>query len=158
MKICVDSNVLVASVKKRGERYHRQALELARRISEKAASCVASALVLIEVPGALASSTKMPIEKIQQVLVSMQDGFRLSIMSFDAYTELARDLMLEFRELKSEWEIGSADFHHLATSIGEGCDMFVTTDEKHLLRPECKRNFERHIVVTNPDEALDALH
>jgi len=143
-------------VKKLGEPYHDSAIELARKASGADVSSLASALVLIEVPGALAS-TKMPIEKIYQVSTSLQVNFNLRIMEFEAYVDLARELMFEFRELKSKWQIGSADFHHVATSIQEGCDFFVTTDEKHFLRPECRKHFEKHIKVANPDEALEAL-
>jgi predicted nucleic acid-binding protein len=157
LKIGLDSNVLVASVKKFGEPYHKSALDLSRKISQEDMYSVASALVLIEVPGALSSSTSMPIERIYEVSASLQASFKLNIMDFEAYADLAGELMFEFRDLKSKWEIGSADFHHLATSIDERCELFVTTDQKHLLRPECKRNFEKHIKVTNPDEALEAL-
>jgi predicted nucleic acid-binding protein len=147
---------MVASVKKVGEPYHDSAIELARRVSRADVSSLASALVLIEVPGALAS-TKMPIEKIYQVLASLQANFNLRIMEFEAYVDLARELMFEFRELKSKWQIGSADFHHVATSIQERCDFFVTTDEKHLLRSECRKHFEKHIRIAHPDEALEAF-
>ena len=157
MKIGLDSNVLVASVKKVGEPYHRSAIELSRKVSQEAMFSVASALVLIEVPGALASSTKMPIEKIYEVSASLQANFNLRIMEFEASADLARELMFEFRQLKSRWQIGSADFHHIATSIGDGCDLFVTTDEKHLLRAECRKNFDRHITIANPDEAVKQL-
>jgi predicted nucleic acid-binding protein len=156
LKVGLDSSVLVASVKKLGEPYHDSAIELARKISQEDVPSVASALVLIEVPGALAS-TRMPIEKIYQVSISVQASFNVRIMEFEGYVDLARDLMFEFRELKSKWEIGSADFHHVATSVQEGCDFFVTTDEKHLLRSECRKHFERHIKVANPDQALKAL-
>ena len=156
MKVGFDSNVLVASVKKVGEPYHNSAIQLARKASQADVSSLASALVLIEVPGALAS-TKMPVEKIYQVSTSLQLNFNLTIMGFEAYVDLARELMFEFRELKSKWQIGSADFHHIATSIQEGCDFFVTTDEKHFLRSECRKHFEKHIKVANPDEALEVL-
>ena len=157
MKIGLDSNVLVASVKKLGEPYHKSAIELSRKITQEAMFSVASALVLIEVPGALASSTRMPIEKIYEVSASLQTNFNLRILEFEAYADLARELMFEFRELKSRWEIGSADFHHVATSIGDGCEMFVTTDEKHLLRTECRKNFDGRIKIVNPDEAVSVL-
>jgi len=156
LNVGFDSNVLVASVKKLGEPYHDSAIELARRVSRADVSSLASALVLIEVPGALVS-TKMPIEKIYQVAISLQVNFNLKIMELEAYVDRARDLMFEFRELKAKWQIGSADFHHVATSIQEGCDFFVTTDKKHLLRSECRKHFEKHIRVVNPDEALEAL-
>ena len=156
MKVGFDSNVMVASVKKVGEPHHDSAIELARRVSRADVSSLASALVLIEVPGALAS-TKMPIERIYQVLASLQANFNLRIMEFEAYVDLARELMFEFRDLKSKWQIGSADFHHVATSIQEGCDFFVTTDEKHLLRSECRKLFEKHIKIAHPDEALEAF-
>ena len=118
---------------------------------------VASALVLIEVPAALCSSTKMPVEKIYEVLASLQDNFRLRIAEFEAHAGLTRDLMFEFRGLKSKWEIGSADVHHLATSIAEDCDVFVTTDEKDMLREECRKEFGKHIRIVAPNQALREL-
>lgn len=154
MKIGLDSNVLVASVKTPGEPYHEAALELSNRITRENVSSIGSALVLIEIPGALASSTKMPIEKIYEVTASVQAGFKLKIMEFENYVDLARELMFEFRDLKSRWQIGSADFHHVATSIQENCDFFVTTDEKHLLRAVCREAFEKHIRILNPNQAL----
>jgi predicted nucleic acid-binding protein len=157
MKIGLDSNVLVASVKKPGEPYHDSALELAKKFAREDVSSVASALVLIEIPGALASSTHMPIERIFEISTSVQRAFRLGIMEFEGYVDLARKLMFEFRDLKSKWQIGSADFHHLATSIQESCDLFVTTDEKHLLRTACKENFERHIKIVDPHQALEVF-
>ena len=155
MRIGIDSNVLVASVKKVGEPFHESALALSRRVKGEEGTCISSALVLLEVPGALASSSKMPIEKIYEVTGSVQDQFNLRIMEFESYVGLAKDLMFEFRDLKSKWQIGSADFHHLATSIQEECRLFVTTDEKHLLRAVCKEAFERHIKIINPTQALE---
>ena len=155
MKIGLDSNVLVASVKKVGEPFHDSSIALSRRIKDEDGAAVASALVLIEVLGALASSSKMPIEKIYEVTAAVQDQFNLSVMEFESYVDLAKDLMFEFRDLKSKWEIGSADFHHVATSIQEGCDLFVTTDEKHLLRPVCREALEKHIKIVSPTQALE---
>ena len=155
MKVGIDSNVLVASVKKLGEPFHDSALELSRRIKDENGSGISSGLVLIEVPGALAASSKMPIEKIYEVTATVQEQFNLKIMQFESYVDRARDLMFEFRDMKSKWQIGSADFHHLATSIQEGCDFFVTTDEKHLLRTVCKEALERHIKIINPAQAVE---
>lgn len=155
MKIGLDSNVLVASVKKLDEPYHDSCLALSKRIRNENGSGIGSALVLIEVPGALAASSKIPIEKIYEVTASVQDQFNLRIMEFGSYVDLAKELMFEFRELKSRWQIGSADFHHIATSIQEGCNHFVTTDEKHLLRSTCREAFEKHIKIINPIQALE---
>jgi hypothetical protein len=99
----------------------------------------------------------MPVEKIYEVLASLQANFKLRIAEFEAHGALARELMFEFRGLKSKWEIGSADFHHIATSIAEGCNLFVTTDEKHMLREECRKEFEKHIRIVTPNQALREL-
>jgi len=154
MRIGLDSNVLVASVKTPGEPYHDSALKLAKKTRGENISSISSALVLVEIPGALASSTKMPIEKIYEVTASIQVGFNLRIMNFESYVHLAQELMFEFRDLKSKWQIGSADFHHVATSIQENCDFFVTTDEKHLLRAASREAFGKHIKILNPNQAL----
>ncbi|MGD0175583.1 MAG: hypothetical protein ABSC50_02020 [Candidatus Bathyarchaeia archaeon] len=54
----------------------------------------------------------MPIEKIYEVTASVQAAFKLKIVEFEDYVDLAGELMFEFRDLKSKWQIGSADFHH----------------------------------------------
>jgi len=154
MKVGLDSNVLVASVKKVGEPFHDSTLKLSRKIKEESASGIGSALTLIEIPGALASASKMPVEMIYEVSLAVQKEFNLKIMEFEGYVGLAKDLMFEFRDLKSKWQIGSADFHHLATSIQEGCDFFITTDERHLLRQACRDAFEKRIKILNPSQAL----
>jgi hypothetical protein len=51
----------------------------------------------------------------------------------------------------------SADFHHITTSIAEGCDMFMTTDEKHISREECRKEFEKHIRTAAPNQAVREL-
>jgi predicted nucleic acid-binding protein len=157
MKVGLDSNVLVASVKKVGEPFHDSVLELSKKMKDENVSGISSALALIELPGALASSSKMPIEKIYEVTASVQGQFNLKIMGFESYVDLAKDLMFEFRDLKSKWQIGSADFHHIATSIQESCDFFVTTDEKHLLRTVCREAFEKRIKIINPIQALGSF-
>ncbi len=157
MKIGLDASVLVAWVKKIGEKYHEDALELSIRITSDGHHGMSSALLLIELPGALASSTTMPIEKIYDVEASVMEKFRLGIKPYEPYVDRAVEFMLEFRSLKTKWEIGSADFHYLATSHQEGCDFFVTTDEKHLLRAECKEAFSKYIRILAPDEAASSL-
>ncbi len=147
----------MASVKKAGEKYHGDAVELSRRIIRGGHDTLSSALVLVELPGALAASTNMPVEKIYEVEASAGENIRLSIMAFEPYVERAVEFMFEFRDLKSRWEIGSADFHYLATSYQEGCEFFVTTDERHLLRTETRKVFSKYLKVLAPDEAVDAL-
>ncbi len=154
MKIGLDSSVLIASVKRGGEKQHQQALQLWSRIVSENHSGICSSLVLTEVPGALASSTTMPVEKIYETEISLIAGFRINVRPFEQYVDDAVDLMLEFRELKRRFAIGSADFLHLATASGEDCEVFVTTDEKHMLREDCKRSFSSHVSVCSPAEAL----
>lgn len=154
MKIGLDSSVLVASVKRRGEKHYEKALQLSKRIILESHEGICSALVLTEVPGALASSTTMLVDRIYETEISVLSGFRISVRPFEQYVDDAVDLMLEFRELKKKFDIGSADFHHLATAEGEGCEVFVTTDERHLLREECRKSFSARIAVCSPGEAL----
>jgi predicted nucleic acid-binding protein len=144
--------VLIASVKKIGEKYHNDVLGISHKITERHHEGICSSLLMIELPGALASSTTMPFEKIYEV--SVIENFRAAVMPYEAYVKRAVELMLEFRDLKARYEIGSADFHYLATSVQEGCEFFVTTDEKHLLRPSCRDALSRHLKVLAPDEAL----
>ncbi len=157
MKIGLDSSVLIASIKRKGEKHHEQALQLGRRIVSQGYDGICSSLVLTEVPGALASSTIMPVDRIYETEISLIAGFKISVRPFEQYVDSAVDLMLEFRELKRRFAIGSADFHHLATASGEGCKVFVTTDEKHMLREDCKRSFASRVPVCDPGEALRLL-
>ncbi len=105
-------------------------------------------------PGAPAASTTMPIEKIYVAEATVQKGFNLRIMPFHPYVERAVSLMFELRDLKRRFRVEAADFHHLATAIGEECDVFVTVDERHLLRHEVKEAVKHYIEVCNPREAL----
>ena len=157
MKVGLDASVLVASVKRTGEKHHEDALTLAKKMGTGEHEGVCSALLLIEITGALASSTTMPVEKIYDVELSLIKGFRVNMRPFELYADRTVDLMLEFRDLKSKFGIGSADFHYLATASGEGCDFFVTTDEKHLLKRECRERFSKYIPIHTPSEALRSL-
>jgi predicted nucleic acid-binding protein len=148
---------LVASVKRIGEKHHADSIRLSKLIKTGSHTAVCSALAMIEIPGALASSTTMPLEKIYDVEVSLIDGFRISFSSFESHSDMTVEMMLEFRELKRKFGIGSADFHHLATAASEGCAIFATTDERQLLRPECRNQLSKHIRVCSPAEAAETL-
>lgn len=157
MIVGLDASVLIASVKKVGEKYHEGALRLSRRMVQAGHRGVCSALLLLELPGALASSTSMPVDRIYDVEVSVIEKFRADVMPYEPYVDRAVEFMIEFRELKTRWEIGSADFHYLATTYQEGAEFFVSTDEKHLLRVECREAISKYITVLNPDEAANSL-
>jgi predicted nucleic acid-binding protein len=157
LKVGLDSSVLVASVKSEGEMHHKAALALSHRLSEGGHRGICSALLLLELPGSLASTTTMPIEKIYDVSISLVANFNAEIVSFNSPLGRAVDLMLEFRDLKRKVGVGSADFHHIATAVEEGCDMFVTTDEKHLLRSETKKGLEKYLQLLPPGDALQKL-
>jgi predicted nucleic acid-binding protein len=156
LKIALDASVLIASVKRVGEKYHREALTLARRILAGDHECISSALVLIELPGALGSTT-MPLEKVYETETSLLKGFNVTVRPFDPFVDRAMDLILEFRDLKRKYGIGSADFHYLATASAEGCDSFISTDEKHMLRSECRESFSKYISVQSPAQAIERL-
>lgn len=139
MNIGLDASTLIASVKSEGEKYHEQSSQLARKMSSVGATGVCSALVYIEIPGALSSATKMPIEKVYEATASMIAAFRVETPPFEAQIESATEMILELREAKRKGRIGSADFHYLATAHNQGCRLFVTTDENHLLRQDFKK-------------------
>lgn len=156
MKLGLDTSVLIASVKKRGEKYHSSAVELAETVKKNSHVGVASSLVLVELPGALAT-TRMPVEKIYETESSLEQSFNLEIMSYENYVDRTVDLILEFRDVKRRLGIGAADFHHLATSIDEGCSSFVTVDERHLLRGETVDALKRHIDILSPKQIVQRL-
>lgn len=153
MKIGLDSGALLASVKRVGEKNHEGALGLSRMIARGEHQGICSALVLTEVPGALASATGMPVDKIYETELSLLNDFRVNIRPFEQYADVAVDLMLEFRDLKRKADINSADFHHLATAIGESCEFFFTVDEKRLLRADVREAFSRRIQISSPSDA-----
>jgi len=96
------------------------------------------------------AATKMPVEKIYEAELSFEQSFNLEIMSYEDYIDRTLDLIFEFRDLKSRFGIGAAVFHHLATSINEGCSSFITVDEKHLLRNETREALGKHIKILEP--------
>lgn len=99
----------------------------------------------------------MPVDKVYEVQASVLANFRASIMTYEPYLSRTMDLMIEFRDLKAKRGIGSADFHHIATSREEGCKVFVTTDEKHLLREDSRKALSRYVDIVTPDDALTRL-
>lgn len=149
--------MLIASIKKKGERFHGSSLRLAELIKDKGHVAVSSALVLIEFPGGLASSTRMPIDLIHTAELSVQESFALEIVPFEDHIDKTVSLVFELRDLKGKLGIESADFHHLATAIGENCGAFVTVDERHLLRSEVSDALGRYIRVLDPSEATRLL-
>ncbi len=157
MRVGLDSSVLVASVKRAGEKHHADSLRLSELMKRGSHTGVCSALATIEIPGALASSTTMPLEKIYDVEVSLIDGFRISFSAFEPHAGMTVEMMLEFRELKRKLGIGTADFLHLATVSAEGCAIFATTDERHVLRPECRAQLSKYIRICSPAEAAQSL-
>jgi PIN domain len=96
----------------------------------------------------------MPVDKIYETELSLLQSFRVNVRPFEQHADRAVDLMLEFREMKRRLDINSADFHHLATATGEGCGIFVTTDERHLLREETREAFSGYVRVCAPSEVL----
>lgn len=157
MNIGLDASTLLASVKREGEKYHESALKLAAETKSKGVRGVCSSLVLIEVPGALSSATTMPIEKIYETSASVLSAFSVDMMPFESLVDRATELMLEFRDLKRRAGIGSADFHYLASAYNQGCEMFVTTDERHLLRADVRDGLSSYVDIVNPEEALVEL-
>lgn len=141
-------------MKRRGEKHHAACLELSRRISTGGHRTIASSLVLLELPGALASSTSMPIERIFQVEASTHKRFNLGIRSYEPYVGKATELMLALRDLKRRRKIPSADFHHLATAAVEGCDFFVAVDERHMLWSEFRGSMREHVEILDPSQAV----
>jgi predicted nucleic acid-binding protein len=156
LRIGLDSSVLIASVKAVGEKFHAPSLEMSKKLEDSKHEGICSALVLTEIPGALVS-TLMPVDKIYETEASVLARFRVGVKTFEEYADDAVDLMLEFRDLKRRFGINSADFHHLATARGEGCKLFVTTDERHLLKKEFVEAFSRYMSVCQPSAALESL-
>lgn len=101
--------------------------------------------------------TTMPLEKLFETEASVQENFNLEILSYEDYVGKTVELMMEFRDLKRALKIGAADFHHLATSIQEKCEVFITVDENHLLRDETKQALQKYVSILNPSEALQKL-
>jgi len=103
------------------------------------------------------AATKMPVEKIYEAELSLEQSFNLEIMSYEDYVDRTLNLIFEFRDLKRRLGIGAADFHHLATSICEGCSNFVTVDERHLLKSETRNALRKHIEILAPQEAVQRI-
>lgn len=93
MNVGLNASTLIASVKREGEKFHEHAVELARRIKDEGHWGVSS-LALIEIPGALSSSTTTPTEKVYEVLVSVLARFSVDIMPFEGQVDRAVEFML----------------------------------------------------------------
>jgi predicted nucleic acid-binding protein len=154
LRFALDTGVLLASVKRRGEKYFPFASQLVSNLRKGGHQAIISILALEELRGGLSSSTTMPSEKILEVEASLRNILEPVIISYDACVEKTRELLLSFRDLKRRKNIPSADFHHLATAIVENVDLFVTIDEKHLLALETRERLSGMIRIMDPEEAL----
>jgi len=157
VNVGLDASTLLASVKREGEKYHKDAVRLANQLKSRDIRGICSSLVLIEVPGALSSATTMPIDKIYETSASVIAAFSVDLMPFEALIDRSIELMLEFRDLKRRAGIGSADFHYLAAAAGQNCKIFVTTDERHLLRPDVRKAFSKYVGILDPTSALGEI-
>lgn len=154
LKIGLDTGIFISSIKKEGEKFHNDVLEILENVNFEQTVFISSALILIEIPGGLCSSTSLPIEKIYQIEKSLQMEFQVKIFPFDQYISKTKELMFEFRDLKRKLDIESADFHHLATSIQENCSIFLTIDERHLLNTTFRNQIKKYIEILSPTEFL----
>ena len=158
MKIGLDSSVLIASTKKEGENFHDACVELSRLVKGNTThEVISSSLVLIEFRGGMASSTSADEHVIRKRESEVRDNFDLKVMRFEDYVDKFHELVIAFRELKRRINIPSTDFYHLATCIQEGCDIFVTTDFKHLLTQETRKALQQYIRIVDPTEAVAEL-
>lgn len=157
LKIGLDTGIFIASIKKREEKFHESILEILKKVSFDQINFFASALILIEIPGGLCAFTKLPIEIIYQIEKSLKNEFKMKILSFEPYISKTKELMFEFRDLKRKFDIESADFHHLASSIQENCSIFLTIDERHLLKDETRGQMKKYIEILNPSEFIERL-
>jgi len=99
----------------------------------------------------------MPIDKIYETSASVLAAFSVDTMPLEAQIDRSTELMLEFRDLKRRAGIGSADFHYLAAAAGQNCKIFVTTDERHLLRPDVREAFSKYVEVLDPTIAIGEI-
>lgn len=157
MRVALDTGVLIASVKKSGEKFHDASLKLLTELSSRHHEVLISVLVLEELRGGLASGTLMPSERILEVEASLFKVTNPLILPFDDYVDKTKELLFQFREIKRKRRIPSADFHHLATAMQEGSDLFATIDEKHLLDEQVREQLSTSLKVVNPIEALDII-
>lgn len=157
MKVSLDTGVLVASIKRRGEKFHNASLTLISELGSRGHQSSISIMALEELRGALASATRMPPEKVIETELSLQSALKPRILPYEDYVEKTREILLQFRDLKRKKRIPTADFHHLASAVQEKSDLFVTIDERHLLSPEAKEQLSGAIRVVNPEEALELI-
>ena len=157
MRVALDTGVLIASIKRSGEKFHNASLKLISELDRGNHEVLLSVLVLEELRGGLASATLLPAEKIPEVEANLIRIVDPIVLPFENYVEKTKELLLQFREIKRKKRIPSADFHHLATAIQEKCDLFVTIDERHILDNQMRERLSILIRTANPIEALDSI-
>ncbi|MGQ9515540.1 MAG: PIN domain-containing protein [Thermoproteota archaeon] len=153
----MDTGVLIASIKRKGEKFHDASFALLSELSRSKHEVLLSVLVLEELRGALASSTLMPAEKIFEAEANLFRIVSPLILPFEDYVEKTEELLLQFREVKRKRRIPSADFHHLATALQEKSDFFVTIDERHILDRQVREQLSVLLKVVDPIQALDMI-
>ncbi len=157
MRVALDTGVLIASIKRSGEKFHDASLKLISELDRGNHQVLLSVLVLEELRGGLASATVLPAERIPEVEANLFRSVDPVILPFEDYVEKTKELLVQFREIKRKKRIPSADFHHLATAIEEKCGLFVTIDERHILDNQMRERLSILIRTVNPIEALETI-
>jgi len=157
LKVALDTGVLIASIKRTGEKFHDASLRLITELGRGRHEVLFSVLVIEELRGGLASATLLPPDKIPEVEANLLRAVTPVVLPFEDYVEKTKELLLQFREIKRRKRIPSADFHHLATAIQERCDFFVTIDERHILDDQMRERLSIVLRAVNPIEALDII-
>jgi predicted nucleic acid-binding protein len=147
---CFDSSLLIAALKK-SEKHHEDARFIIENLGSNEG--IASSLATIEVPGGLASSTRLPEAAIRRIVGVFQEKYHITFLPFEPFIEDAIELTIELRDLKRRFEIPTADLFHLATAKATSASAFITIDMKHMLRTELVEAFSKYSKILNPSQA-----
>jgi len=147
---CFDSSLLIAALKK-NEKQHEDARFIIENLGSNEG--IASSLATIEVPGGLASSTRLSEPVIRRIVGVFQEKYHITFLPFEPFIEDAIELMIELRDLKRRFDIPTADLFHLATAKATSSSAFVTIDMKHMLGRELVETFSKYSKILDPSQA-----
>lgn len=156
MRLHLDTNKLLASIREREEPEHDEARTLVKS-APSMNELVTSSLSITELTVALAKRTREPETRIGDIITLLTETHSLQVFNHDDLLDATRLVAFAERGLCRRYNIPFADVHHVSAAYQLEASHLITTDKKHLLRADARRRFARYVSILSPKETAASL-
>ncbi len=156
MRLYLETSVLLASIKKYEEPEHENAQAIVKS-APSTNELVTSSLSVTELTVALAKRTREPEKRVGDIISLLTGTHELRVLSHDDFLDATKLVAFTERDLCRRFNIPSADIHHISAAYQLEAAYLITTDKKHLLREEARKQLAHYVSILSPGEAITRL-